>query len=106
MTIGVELKAGISFAPSSEIEEIVQNVRTIVATRLGTVPLDRDFGLTWEHIDKPIDVAKSLTTAEVISLIEKYEPRAKVQSVSFSNSEAGEGVLPTKIEIEIGGEND
>ena len=39
----VNLKQGIDFAPSSEIAEILQNVRTILTTRLGSVPLERDF---------------------------------------------------------------
>lgn len=42
----VNLKQGIDFAPSSEIAEILQNVRTILTTRLGSVPLERDFGLS------------------------------------------------------------
>ena len=53
MKYKVTLDEKINFAPDSEVEEILQNIRTILSTRIGTVPLDRDFGTTWEHIDKP-----------------------------------------------------
>lgn len=36
---------GIDFAPESETEEILQNLRTILATAMGSVPLDRAFGV-------------------------------------------------------------
>lgn len=73
----------VSFQPSSEREEILQNVRTILATRKGSVPLDRDLGLSWEHLDKPYPVARSLMTAAVIEAVESYEPRVRVESVEF-----------------------
>lgn len=49
----LNLSQPISFAPGTVAAEVLQNVRTILATRKGTVPLDRDFGLEWEHVDKP-----------------------------------------------------
>ena len=42
--IAVTALSEVNFAPASERDEVVQNVRTILATRVGTVPLDRDFG--------------------------------------------------------------
>ena len=70
MRYSVELTAAVDFHPATETEEILQNVRTILATRVGSVPLDRGFGLTWEHVDKPYPVARSLMTAAVIEAIE------------------------------------
>ncbi|MGN1149985.1 MAG: GPW/gp25 family protein, partial [Sutterella sp.] len=89
-----------------EVREILQNVRTILSTRKGSVPLDRDFGLTWEHVDKPLPVAKMLMRSEVIDAIEAYEPRAKVSSVDFEDDEtsAMDGVLKPKVIVEIGEE--
>ena len=40
--------SSINFAPASTTAEIIQNVRTILATRKGDVPLDREFGLSWD----------------------------------------------------------
>ena len=65
--------------------EIRQNVRVILTTSVGTVPLDRDFGVDLSVLDKPINIAKTLLTVEYIKKIKKYEPRAKVQSVTFEH---------------------
>lgn len=106
MLYQVSLNDGVDFAPQSEAEEILQNVKTILSTRLGSVPLFRDFGITWEHIDKPLPVAKSLMLAAVIDAVEEFEPRAKVRSVEFEEDtdNAAEGILKPKVIISIGEE--
>ncbi len=103
MKYSVELAAAVNFAPATETEEILQNVRTILATREGSVPLDRDLGLTWEHIDKPYPVARSLMTAAVIEAIEAYEPRATVESVEFDGDaeDAMDGLLRPRVTVSV-----
>lgn len=98
----------VSFAPESNAEEILQNVRTIILTRLGTVPLFRDFGLTWEHVDKPIHISRALLKAEIIEAVEQWEPRAQIDEVEFEeNSEdAQEGLSKPRIIVTIGEENE
>lgn len=102
----VSLGSSVDFAPETEAVEILQNVRTILSTRIGTVPLHRDFGISWEHIDKPYPVAKQLMMVEVIEAIEKFEPRAKVESVEFDESteNAMEGLLKPRVIVVIGDE--
>ena len=106
MNYTVTLGGEIDFAPANETIEILQNVRTILSTRVGTVPLDRNFGLTWKHIDKPYLVAKALMTVEIIDVIQKYEPRARVESVEFDESpkNAMEGLLKPRVIVSIGDE--
>lgn len=65
---------------ASGIEEILQNVRMILGTIEGTVPLDRRFGITGDIIDSPTNRIDKLNQ-EVFEKIEKYEPRAKVTSI-------------------------
>ena len=102
----VNLSSSVDFAPETEAVEILQNVRTILTTHVGTVPLHRDFGISWEHIDKPYPVAKQLMMVEVIEAIEKFEPRAKVESVEFDESteSAMEGLLKPRVIVTIGDE--
>ena len=102
----VSLGSSVNFAPETEAEEVLQNVRTILSTQIGTVPLHRDFGISWEHIDKPYPVAKQLMMVEVIEAIEKFEPRAKVESVEFDEStdSAMEGLLKPRVIVVIGDE--
>lgn len=90
----------INLAPETVLEDILQNVATIISTRKGTVPLDRNFGLSQDFLDRPMLVAEPLVTAEITEAISEYEPRAAVVSVEF---EAGDspGVLIPVVEVEI-----
>ena len=94
---------GINFAPEDEFAEIVQNVRTILATRKGTVPLHRDFGISWGALDKPMAVAKMLMQAEVIDAITEFEPRAHIDSVEIVENLGGamNGRFDYKVTISI-----
>lgn len=104
----VTLDSAVNFAPETEALEILQNVRTILRTRIGTVPLDRSFGITWEHIDKPLPVAKMLMQVAVIDAIAEFEPRAEVKSVEFEEDteDAMQGVLRPRVVISIPEENE
>lgn len=90
----------ISFSPSSEEEEILQNVRTILATVKGSIPLDRDFGIDASYLDEPIPVAKAKLASEIVTALKKYEPRVKVTSISFTGDE--DGMLKPKVQVRIG----
>lgn len=94
------LKA-IDFSPDTEIEEILQNVRIILTTVKGSVPLDRDFGIDGSYVDKPIPVARAKLSAEIMKAVQKYEPRVTISSISFSGSQ--DGVLVPKVEVRING---
>ena len=102
MKYTVELKGEIDFAPQNETAEILQNVRTILNTRIGTVPLDREFGISWEHLDKPIHLAKTQMMVDIIDALEKHEPRVRVQEVRFDESDAAEGILKPVVIVAIG----
>lgn len=101
-------EAAVDFQPNAREIEILQNVRTIVGTRKGTVPLDRDFGISWEHVDKPLPVVEMLMRAEIVEAVEKYEPRAKVTKVEFSGAadEFSNGQVSPIVTIAIKGEED
>ena len=80
------------FSPISEIQGIIQNVRTIIATRKGSVPLDRDFGLGWGFVDQPIATSQAILSAEIVRQVRAYEPRARVIRVIFDpTSNAADG---------------
>lgn len=76
----------VDFFPASTLEEIMQNVKTIMATPKGTVPLDRNFGLDWSFIDKPLQLAQALMSSQAVEQINKYEPRAKIVSIGFDKN--------------------
>ena len=86
--------------PENELEEIAQNVRMIITTLKKQVPLDRDFGLDSALIDMPSNVAQVRATANIVTEVNKCEPRVKVKKVNFSG-EAMEGVLVSSVVVEI-----
>ena len=94
----------VDFAPDSEVAEILQNVRTVLSTMIYSVPLERDLGLTGEHVDKPLPVAKVMQQVAIVDAIEKYEPRAKVKSIEFENNidDAMRGNLTPRVVVLIG----
>ena len=92
----------INFSPGSELEEIAQNVRTVLTTYKKTVPMDREFGLNTSIVDLPIAAAQAAMTADIVAAINRYEPRAQVVSVSYEGKEA-EGIVIPKVRIKING---
>lgn len=89
--------------PTNRVEEIMQNVRMIFATRRGTVPLDRDFGLDHGVVDKPIDVAKVYLMVDAYQQIRKYEPRAWPERFEFDDNLLSplDGTLTARVLIRI-----
>ena len=81
-----------------------QEIRTVLSTRKGSVPLDREFGLSWEHVDKPMPEAMQYMVAEIGMQLEKYVPRIKVRDIFFSSSSqdgAVDGILQPRVIVEI-----
>lgn len=101
MTYLIDTLSGVNFAPSSTVEEILQNVRTIISTVKYSVPLDRDFGIDYSFLDKPTAKAQALYSSEIIQAVKKYEPRASIVSISFSADI--DGKLTPKVEVSING---
>ena len=90
----------VDFLPSTELKEILQNVRCILSTTKYSVPLDRGFGIDGQILDMPIDYAEARLTAEVIDALRKYEPRVRVSKVTFEG-DGEEGKLIPKVKVVI-----
>ena len=92
--------AAIKILPENEIEEIAQNVRMILSTAAGTVPLDREFGVDGNLIDLPVGAAQAKMTAEIATAVNRFEPRARVKSVKYSG-EPADGSLVIHATVEL-----
>ena len=77
MNYSIGIENIVDFSPQDEITEILQNVQTIMATTKGSVPLDRDFGVSADYVDKPMAKAKAMLAAEIIQKVraESYHHR-------------------------------
>lgn len=80
---------------------ILQNVAMILSTPRGSVPLYRDFGISVEAIDRPIQAAKALLRGQIKEAVEEYETRAEVTGVSFEQDPADPSRLIPTVKVRI-----
>lgn len=81
---------------------LMQEVRTVMVTRKGSVPLDREFGLDWSVIDCPVQEFRPRYVADVTRQIEKYVPRVRVVEVNFqAASDIVDGFVHPVVKISI-----
>ena len=64
-------------------EDIMQQLNTLYQTIEGTCPMDREFGLTIEGLDKPPQIAKNIYAIDIVEKTEKYVPQVEVSEVTF-----------------------
>jgi len=84
----------IKFQPVNEIEEILQNVYTIMSTYKFTVPLFREFGTSASYLDMPSALSKMAYIKELIEVIEKFEARVIVEEILFYSDEQNGRLYP------------
>ena len=89
----------IDIAPKNDVNEILQNVRTILATTKGTIPLDRELGIDGSVIDMPTMQAQAYLTNEIFQAIRRYEPRVSIDNITFDGEISGK--LIPKVVITI-----
>jgi phage baseplate assembly protein W len=82
------------------VSEVMQNVRTILTTRRGTVPLDRDFGISFDFLDSPINQTRARAEQEIFLQLKKYEPRAILRQIIW-NTNLIKGQLFPKVRVEV-----
>ena len=63
------------------------------------MPLDREFGVDTEALDRPTPKAMALIRAELLQAIRKFEPRCKVKRVDFDRDIDGKLSVLVKISI-------
>ena len=85
--------------PTTETEEILQNVLMILLTEKYSVPLDRELGIRAELIDAPVNKQAQLV-AEIATAIRTFEPRARLKKVNFSG-DALNGQVIASVVVEI-----
>jgi len=104
MSYKIDLGESISLSQESgTVKEVLQNIRLILSTPKGTVPLYREFGLSQDFLDKPLPVAQSLLAVAVHDAVETFEPRAQILNVSARADPANPGRLLPVVEVEISG---
>lgn len=83
LTVDMSVPASVEIGATS-LRGLAQEIRTALATRKGSVPLDRDFGLSWELIDLPLpEVKASCSSRRLGRGLERMRPAHQVRAVTF-----------------------
>lgn len=95
-----EFNGAIDYAATGNAA-ILQNAAFLLATFIGTCPLDRTAG--WEPpVDDPTPIAQVKSTAQIIELLERSIPELKVENVNFEQNREGKLVARVKVVINNG----
>jgi hypothetical protein len=65
------------------LNEVLQNVRIIITTRIGTVMLDRKFGLDFSFLDAPQNKAQLMIVQQMCQGLTFFEPRVTFSGIQF-----------------------
>ncbi len=93
----------INFAPADVVEEVLQNVRTLLMTTLHSVPLDRALGIDASFLDRPAPQAMARLRVRIVEDIMRSEPRVNIKVVEFKEYE-GEtlrGAFYPVVQVEV-----
>ena len=94
----------IQIIPQNDVEEIIQNLHTILSTPKGSVPMYREFGIDASVIDVNVNAAMSLMVNAIYEAIETFEPRAEIVGVTFKDPETQGKLIPV-VEVKINAGN-
>lgn len=85
---------------TKEMENIAECLQVLYSTPVGSVALDRDFGMDWSYLDLPMPAAKAQLESELIRKTRKYEPRVQVQEVQWEY-DGKNGKMKPKVVVAI-----
>lgn len=100
--IGVR-QTKINLFPQTIVEEVMQNIRTLLSTIVGSVPLDRELGMEATFIDEPEPRAMMRLSIFALETIQEYEPRVEVTNIDFVPlpDDALDGRMYPKVTVRI-----
>ena len=82
----------------STAQDVMRCLKTLYSAQQA---LDRDFGIDREPLGLPMSSAKALMAAEYVAKTARYEPRARVLRVEWSESKMENGILIPRVVVEI-----
>lgn len=93
--IDVSFRYGVGDNPTER--EIIRNVKMILSTPLGSCPLYREFGVSMQALDRPMEIAETVFGIVAVEAVERWEPRVEVESIKFQPETTGK--LTAKVVI-------
>lgn len=84
----------------AEAEKVDRNLRKLFSTYKGSIAMCRDYGIDISVLDLPTKAAEARLTSEIITAVDKYEPRAIIENIRFEYAEDGQ--IKTKVVWKLG----
>lgn len=78
----------------SRKDAIIRQLKVLYGTRKGEQALDRNFGIDWSFLDQPMEVAKAMLSAEIITQTTQYVPAIAITLIDFTSDLNG-SLTPT-----------
>ena len=69
-------------------KEILSCVHCLLNTPIGSVVLDRQIGVDYSFVDRPMPNAIAMILAEIPGKIKRYEPRCTLTDIKFGGDQA------------------
>lgn len=76
------------------MDQIKRSITTLLNIRAGSQPMDRNFGMSFDFVGSPLDVATNLYVMEAEEKFERYIPEAEIKSMEFSYDETEGRIIP------------
>lgn len=70
---------------------------TLLNIRAGSQPMDRQFGMSFDFVGSPLDVATNMYALEVAEKFQMYIPEAEIKGMEFSYDETEGKIIPHMI---------
>ena len=94
-----EFQLEFTFA-DNRVEELKRRLSLLMTTRVGTMPLEREFGLNQDFLDCPSEASKAIFAAELTEKVAEFIPEVQVESVEWIAG--NEGIMIPKVVITNG----
>lgn len=83
---------------NEEMQEILAGLEMLLSVPEGSMPCNRDFGISWSDLDLPQEELETEYATALIIKAAAYIPEMEVRGVKFSEDASGERVA--RIEVE------
>ncbi len=77
----------------TETEDILRCLKNLYSIPAGSIPCDRELGLSWAALDDLPAESESLYALELMQKTDRYEPRVIVTEVDFVRSRDGKVIV-------------
>lgn len=77
------------YADKRMLPELQRCAEALFSIPAGTLPMDREFGISMEYLDRPASVAVNFYVLEAHNKAAKYLPECKIKNITFSMGHDG-----------------